>query len=163
MKKIQTFEQFSIHNEEIDWKKMRDTAMAGAMAIGAMGAHGQDKDIKEMDKDPQRIERYVETDPIQYIKTKSGKKWKVESIYYEHTGFTTLYSGRGESDSDVTINFYHPVRHIHGSLMDRNGGEYYIEVQIKGKPSKKFFDLSEKGLEKVIKYLSSMGIGVYGL
>ncbi len=51
MKQLQTYEQFSIQNEEIDWKKIRNTAMAGAMAIGAMGAHSQDKMVKNIDND----------------------------------------------------------------------------------------------------------------
>ncbi len=49
MKNIKKFEQFSIHNEEIDWKKIRNTAMAGAMAVGSIGAHPQNKDIKNID------------------------------------------------------------------------------------------------------------------
>ncbi len=43
MKKIQTFDSFARQNEEVDWKKMRNTAMAAAMSIGSLASHGQDK------------------------------------------------------------------------------------------------------------------------
>ena len=156
MKNIQTFEQFSIQNEEINWRKLRNTAMAGAMAIGSIGAHGQDKDIREIDKDPVRIERSVEGDPVQYLKTRLGKKYKVESGWYEQTGFTTFYSGNDESDSKVMIDVFHPNK---AKML----APYYITVHIKGKKPVTFKDLSDKGLKDIVKYLSSNGIGVYGL
>jgi hypothetical protein len=179
MKKIQTFEKFSIQNEEIDWKKMRNTAMAGAMAgamaIGPMDAHGQNKKPSDVDRIYVRIDhdkkyektlndviRFAVSNGFGHTTDEGGYSYMVN--YYEKGRRTehieiSIHEEREyigdkvDVKFNVRLNFYMTNKSIAKKFLDKYCKGYNVEFVRDTYTAEKILD-PEKVKSEIIKFKS---------